>query len=260
MKSGYDQFFKKARKAKEPRVSREKPTAPSSSPPESSPGRDQLIEELRQRVLANRKIVKKKRKFPTRLVLSAMILSFLCGVGMVFQDRITAGLEQIEVAAFGDAVAAPKEPAKKAPAAETPSQAKPRDWNDDEVNHFRKLVERKNALDAREAELARMESELNAQRDEVEKRLKALEETRRSISSVLQEKVAEDEKKIETLVQMYSSMKPVQAAKIIEAMDEDLAVQIIGRMKKKSAAEVMNLMNPEKAKTFSEKYAGYKKD
>lgn len=86
-----------------------------------------------------------------------------------------------------------------------------------------------------------------------------LEGTRRSIASILDEKVKVDDQKIETLVQMYSNMKAQQAAKIFETMDEDLAVAILGRMKKKNAAEVMNLMKAERAQLFSEKYAGYKK-
>jgi len=55
-------------------------------------------------------------------------------------------------------------------------------------------------------------------------------------------------------------MKPAQAAKVFETMDEDLAVEILGKMKKKNAAEVMNLIKPEKAQVFSEKYAGYKRN
>jgi flagellar motility protein MotE (MotC chaperone) len=54
-------------------------------------------------------------------------------------------------------------------------------------------------------------------------------------------------------------MKPPQAAKIFETIDEDLAVQILGRMKKKSAADILNLMKPEKAQMFTENFAGYKR-
>jgi flagellar motility protein MotE (MotC chaperone) len=58
---------------------------------------------------------------------------------------------------------------------------------------------------------------------------------------------------------MYSNMKPQQAAKVFETMDEELAVEIIGRMKKKNAAEIMNLIKAEKAQIFSEKFAGYRR-
>jgi flagellar motility protein MotE (MotC chaperone) len=93
----------------------------------------------------------------------------------------------------------------------------------------------------------------------LEKRLQELEQTRKVISQVLEEKVQTDDKKVETLVQMYSNMKPQQAAKVFETMDEDLAVEILGRMKKKNAAEIMKLIKAEKAQIFSEKYAGYKR-
>ena len=54
-------------------------------------------------------------------------------------------------------------------------------------------------------------------------------------------------------------MKPQQAAKVFETMDEDLAVEIIGRMKRKPAAEILNLLKAEKAQVISEKYTGYKR-
>ncbi len=120
------------------------------------------------------------------------------------------------------------------------------------------MNERKRDLDAREEELNKLEQELSQQREIVEKKMAELELTRKSISSTLEEKVQADDKKIENLVQVYSTMKPPQAAKALEEMDETLAIEIIGRMKKKNAAEVMNLVKPEKVKVFSEKYAGYK--
>ena len=93
---------------------------------------------------------------------------------------------------------------------------------------------------------------------QLKKKKAELEATRKNISAVLEEKVQADDKKVENLVQVYSTMKPPQAAKALEEMDETLAIEIIGRMKKKNAAEIMNLIKPEKVKVFTEKYAGYK--
>ncbi len=131
-------------------------------------------------------------------------------------------------------------------------------FTEDEINHLSKLNERKRELDAREEELGKLEQELAAQRESVEKKMAELEATRKNISAVLEEKVQADDKKVENLVQVYSTMKPPQAAKALEEMDETLAIEIIGRMKKKNAAEIMNLIKPEKVKVFTEKYAGYK--
>ena len=104
-----------------------------------------------------------------------------------------------------------------------------------------------------------MDQELQAQKSELDKRMKELEDVRRGISSVLEDKVKVDDKKVDTLVLMYSDMKAPQAAKVFETMDEDLAVEILGRMKKKNAADIMNLLKPEKAQVLSEKFAGYKR-
>jgi flagellar motility protein MotE (MotC chaperone) len=76
---------------------------------------------------------------------------------------------------------------------------------------------------------------------------------------VLADKVQADEQKVDNLVQFYSNMKAPQAAKIIETIDEDLAVQVIAKMKKKNAADIMNLLKPEKAQMISERYVGYRK-
>ncbi len=53
-------------------------------------------------------------------------------------------------------------------------------------------------------------------------------------------------------------MKPNQAAKIFETMDEDLVIEILTKMKKKTAADILNLIKVEKAQLFAEKFAGYR--
>ena len=82
--------------------------------------------------------------------------------------------------------------------------------------------------------------------------------TRTKISSVLEEKIKADDVKVETLVQMYSNMKPPQVAKVFETLDEDLVIEILSRMKKKVAGDILNLVKPEKAQIFAERFAGYR--
>jgi flagellar motility protein MotE (MotC chaperone) len=273
MKTGYDQFFKKAREA----ASNGAVKRPSSAPrfeinqrreraPKTS---DQVLsEQLRQRIQAKKKV--KKAKVPWRLAGFSFLGLVIATAGYFEHERIEALLKRVEISMIGSASAQEKPaaptaaPAEKAEAKQdekkSVDEAKKKNFTEEELNHFAKLNERKRELDAREEELNRLESELQAQKVELEKRMQALEKTRREISSVLEEKVQTDDKKVETLVQMYSNMKPQQAAKVFEEMDEDLAVEIIGRMKKKNAAEIMNLIKAEKAKIFAEKFAGYKRN
>jgi flagellar motility protein MotE (MotC chaperone) len=137
-------------------------------------------------------------------------------------------------------------------------EAEKKSWTADEISLFSKLEDRKRQLDSRESELNKLEEELQKQKAELEKKLAQLEDVRGKISARLDEKVKVDQQKVEALVSVYASMKPAQAAKVIEGINEDLAVEVLAKMKNKSAAEILNLMDAEKAKKISERYAGYR--
>ena len=128
----------------------------------------------------------------------------------------------------------------------------------DDADYLFKLAERKKVLDQREEDLNKMAAEIEKQKLEIEEKVKKIEETRSKISSVLEEKIKTDDAKIDTLVQMYSNMKPQQVAKVFETLDEDLVIDILSRMKKKVAGDILNLIKPEKAQIFAERFAGYR--
>jgi flagellar motor switch protein FliG len=58
---------------------------------------------------------------------------------------------------------------------------------------------------------------------------------------------------IDTLVTVYSRMKPEEAANLINAIDQNLAVQIISRMKSGVAEKVLNQLDAEVAQVINEK-------
>ncbi len=262
MADGYDQFFKKVRKA-----------ASQQRPQQSS---NDMAESLREKVKPRIEKAKKSRgKIPWKLVGVSFVGLIVAIAGLIFFDDIEKVVKNIEIKLMGEAVAEEtskkpktegdkgakdgKDAAKKSEEKTTTVAEGNKEFTSEELNHFYRLNDRKRELDSREEELNRTESELNAQKQELDKKLQELETTRQNISSVLEDRVNADDKKVETLVQVYSNMKPNQAAKIFESMDEDLAVEILGRMKKKNAAEVMNLIKAEKAQVITEKYAGYKR-
>ena len=287
MTNGYQQFFKKAQENANisgPNSNKPKPkirrfdiklaaTPPKSKPSMSGPEtRQAMMDELRNRM--KKKPKKLRKKVPIHVLAVAFLGLFASGVGLWKYDLVEKYAKNVEVSMMTYAGAEEKSATAKkeeAPASPVVTDAKTEaapavplepvkhEYTDEEINHFSKLNERKRELDAHEEELNRLEAELAKQKTELEKRLKDLENTRRQISSVLEEKVKADDTKVEALVQMYSNMKPQQAAKIFETMDEDLAIDILGRMKKKPAAEILNLVKSEKAQILSEKFAGYKR-
>lgn len=217
-----------------------------------------------------------------KAILSFVVLGFVVTlVGGLYTDEIITFLKSVDISLFS--MAGAEENAAGSAASKSEKAAKLSDnsaaneqttstgaatgvgkktdseGEDVELNHLARLRERKIELDKREEDLAKLEEELTKQRAELEQKLKELENVRRNISSTLEEKVQNDDQKIQDLVLFYSNMKPPQAAKVIETIDETLAVRIIEKMKKKNAADIMNLLKPEKAQALSEKYAGYRK-
>jgi flagellar motility protein MotE (MotC chaperone) len=261
MKTGYDQHFKKAQKIAEGQ-SVAKPVSRKVISQDAKVLAQELRGKLRPRVQK-----KASRKIPWKLAGFSMLGILMAAYGLMRAEEIEKFVHSVEFAVIGAARAdeskvkasTTKPPEANSVAADAGPVAK-KEFTEEEINHFAKLNDRKKELDAREEELNRMDQELQVQKAELEKRLSELENTRRGISSVLEEKVQADDKKIENLVQMYSNMKPQQAARAFEEMDEGLAIEILGRMKKKNAAEIMNLVKAEKVKVLSEKYAGYKRN
>ncbi len=155
-----------------------------------------------------------------------------------------------------------EKPVDKA-AATKPEEAKPVDAKTAVENagidfdFVRDFKERKKALDQKEEELKAWEAEIQTQKSELDTKIAEIQKIRSDISAQLEERVKADQAKIDTLVQVYSQMKPSQAAKVFESLDEDLAVDILSKMKKKSAADILNLLKADKAQVLSEKYAGY---
>lgn len=275
MKTGYDKFFKDARKAVSSGAAPKESRKFSTSNVHFELSEEDIEKQLKLRMGVKQKTkTKKSRGIPWKLTGLSFLGLLATGWGFQNYEIVESYIKRVEISFLGAAIAE-EAPAKKGTdqavnATEKSSAADAAKLGDseskvkkvsteDEIDHLSKLNERKKELDEREEELARVEQELAAQKEELDKRLKDLEEVRRGISSVLEEKVKGDDKKIDTLVQMYSDMKPPQAAKVFETMDEDLAVEILGRMKKKSAADIMNLLKPEKAQSLSEKFAGYKR-
>jgi flagellar motility protein MotE (MotC chaperone) len=121
-------------------------------------------------------------------------------------------------------------------------------------------IENKNReLKKREEELRVKEVRLEALEAKVRKDLEKIE---KSISESKEQMGLQDEKtkeNVAALIKVYSSMKPEEAANLVEAIDEDLALKIVSGMKSKIAGQVLSKLDVQVAKRISEKLAGKSK-
>src|SRR3546814_17091245 len=57
------------------------------------------------------------------------------------------------------------------------------------------------------------------------------------------------EAQMQSLVKIYESMKPKDAARIFEELDMEVLLEVVERMKERKTAPILAEMNPERAKT-----------
>jgi flagellar motility protein MotE (MotC chaperone) len=291
MASGYDKFFKEAQKAKgltkgtKPQFQIKKETGPTSR---SGSPEDRLRKELTMKLRQKQsRVMRKKAKFPLGPAVVAAVALVACTFAYYRSDKIDDWLGKVEIGFLGSAhadeipVKAGAKPGAKSLGNEAKSAASSADkqekaaqtktgetaqetlntkgWTPEEMSFFSKLNERKKELDLREGELGKLEEELQKRKSELDDKIKQLETMRMEISKTLKSRVAEDQSKVDKLVQFYSSMKPQQAAKVIETLTEDLAVEVLDKMKKKNAAEILDTMSAKKARRLSELLTGYER-
>jgi flagellar motility protein MotE (MotC chaperone) len=116
-----------------------------------------------------------------------------------------------------------------------------------------RLIERENEMEERERTVEAAE---NAIRAELEK-LQYAEDSLRETLTLASEAAEND---LTQLTNMYSNMKPKQAAALFEQMEASFAAGFLYRMPADSAARVMAGMTPEKAYLVSVELAGRNAD
>lgn len=140
-------------------------------------------------------------------------------------------------------VLAQQPPAPMPPATVPPSAAPPASPSGAPDSNA--LLKRQDELDQREQGLKSLESELNS-------RIAKLKEMETSIKGMLEEAKGVKDQKLKHLIDVYSNMNAKQAAKVLETLDNGIAVKILAGMRGRQAGEVLNNMEAKKAAGLTE--------
>lgn len=136
-------------------------------------------------------------------------------------------------------------------------EVKPPEKKPDLSDREMMLRKKEKELEEKEAAFKKQEQELIPLKKEIESRMEKLTELQSTLT-VLSKKLAEKEKamkdsKIEHLVKLYKSMDPGKAAIILDKLDIDTVVRILGNMRGKYAGQILAMMPPEKGASISRK-------
>ena len=120
-----------------------------------------------------------------------------------------------------------------------------------EVELLQKLAERRASLDKRAAEQSQREVLLEATEKRIDEKIAKLETLKKEIAGLADKQSAEDDARLKSLVKIYETMKPHDAARIFEQLDMPVLLGVVERMKERNAAPILAALDPAKAKALT---------
>ena len=112
---------------------------------------------------------------------------------------------------------------------------------------YAELAEREKALENRELELKTLQAE-------VDKKLASMQQLREKLEELLNRKQNAENERVDELSRIYEKMEPEKSAVLLRQLDHQLAVDLLLGVKKKTAGEIMDNLDPQTATELSKAF------
>jgi flagellar motility protein MotE (MotC chaperone) len=182
----------------------------------------------------------KFRLIPTTLVVAAATLA-ATGFSLaqqVAQPPAKAPATRATSAAAPKAVAAPAAPQSRT-----------------EVELMGDLAKRRTALDARATQLDLQQRLLAATEKRIDAKMAELRKLEGQLKVLTGQQQEQANQRFASLVKLYETMKPKEAARIFERLDMPIQVEVATRMREARMAPVLASMSPDAAKALTTQLA-----
>ena len=127
----------------------------------------------------------------------------------------------------------------------------PLSMTDQEIELLQALADRRRELQLRSQQLDQREVLLKAAERRIDEKVVGLKALHKSIQDLLLEQDEQTENQYKSLVKIYESMKPKDAARIFEELEMAVLLPVVERMKERKTAPILAKMNPNKAKALT---------
>lgn len=124
---------------------------------------------------------------------------------------------------------------------------------------YKDLAERRKQLDEREKTLTEREALIEAGQKELDRKYKELTGLRDEIQGLLKQQSEEEDARLNSLVKIYTGMKPKDAARIFNTLDMDILVEVVGRMPEAKTSPILAAMEADRARALTALLAEQKK-
>ncbi len=202
----------------------------------------------------------KKSKFKVRLLplfIFVGVLSLSIKINYVYNTIINRELPKISISQ-NKALAEEKEKAEtqqlnnilngNAQNVNTGSFQNNSAFTQSEINILQELAERREALDVRSEEIDKKALQLKVAESEIDKKLAQLKVYEEKLQKLINQYNEQERAQLATLVKMYSTMKPKDAARIFNTFEIDILVAILREMKPSSSSAILSQMDSIKAR------------
>lgn len=126
-------------------------------------------------------------------------------------------------------------------------EAIPRSFSPAEVEVLQNLSRRRIELDKREAALNQREALIAAAAQQVDTKVAELQSLKSELKDMLNQVDEQQKQRIASLVKIYETMKPRDAAAVIEKLEMPVALSVLEAMREAKSAPILAAMPPEKA-------------
>lgn len=120
--------------------------------------------------------------------------------------------------------------------------------NNELLQHY---ADRRAEIERRTKEVEQREALLAAAEKRIDQKLQELEKVRGEIQKLLRTGDQRQSEQLDSLVKIYETMKPKEAARIFEELEMPVLLDVITRMKETKTAPVLAAMDPSKAKAIT---------
>ncbi|WP_426024099.1 MotE family protein [Brevundimonas sp. PWP3-1b1] len=124
-----------------------------------------------------------------------------------------------------------------------------------ELRIIQSLSQRREALDARDQDFATTLPLMVAAEQKLEAKIQALAALKAEMKQMLGQVDEREKAEIDRLVQVYSAMRPKEAAPVMATLEDRVRLPVAAAMRPRTLAAIMAQMTPAQAKELTEKLA-----
>lgn len=128
-------------------------------------------------------------------------------------------------------------------------------YTQSELDLLQNLAKRRDELDAREKELQLKSKVLEAAEARIDAKVKEMKELQTELAKVVATYNEHQDNEIKSLVKIYESMKPLDAAAIFNEMEMPILLEVIDKMSERKVAPILAGMDPRRARDVTQELA-----